>query len=154
MTEWDSTDWRAARDAKMMEWIGDRDAVACILMISNVAEAWDDVFDQDHKPDIDTAMVSLMVTLPMNPFWSKCQQWFQPLLVLCINAWLDARDMEAGTRDDKVQAFVLRNLGIELVQQAVFVLHGFARMREVSRDVRRFFEHESFFEWEQTRVNR
>lgn len=145
--QWDSEEWRKLRDEKMMAWLGNRDAVDCVNAISTAAEAWDDIYDGDPA-DIDSAMVSLLLGLPMNPFWRQFNAWLQPIVLVCINAWMDARVMEKGPQEDKIRAFVLRNLGIELVMSAAFLLYGYEHMRNISMEVRRFFDNEQFAEWE------
>jgi len=145
---WDTLNWRQRRDAVMLDWLGDAAAVECLVAISTAAEAWDDAYDGDKNADFDAAFAALFVQLPLNPFWQKAQGWLMPLVVACVNAWMDAREMEKGGHESKVRAFMLRNLGLELVPAAVFYLHGYARMRELSMEIRAFFDHERFDDWE------
>ena len=148
--EWDSAAWRRARDAKLLEWLGDPDAVQAILAVSTAAEVWDDAYDRDKEPDMDAAMTALFLVLPMNRFWAAHQNWFTPIITVAINAWMDARVMEkSDDQTQRAEAFVLRNFGIELALLAIFILRGFAVMRALSMDVREFFRHQSFRQWEQ-----
>lgn len=149
MLVWDSDDFRDVRNRKMFEWIGNWDAVNCIVALSTVAEAWDDWHDKDKPADIDAAMTILLVGLPQNAWWYENQRWFLPIVVMSVNAWLDSRTLEISeNRTHRAEAFVLRNLAIELVQSAVFFCHGWEAMRACSLEVREFFRHETFDDWE------
>lgn len=150
--EWDTEDWRAERNQKLTEWfLGDQDAVHCFVMISSAAEVWDDLVDGDvavTTERISGAFTDLLLRLSGNPFFQAHYGQIAPVLAVAINAWQDAEQLGAGTETERHWAFVLRNLGLELVPLFAWLLGGFDHMRRVSPEARRFFMHETYDEWE------
>lgn len=148
--EWDSEQWREARDAQFRAWLGDESAVECIVMISSIVEAWDDLIDGDAvEPErINRTFLFALVGMHRNRFWRQFGDQLLPIMMSCINAWMDSNEWQKGDRKQRMMAFYLRNMGIELIQAAAFCLGGFERMREISLDVRKFFMHESYEDWE------
>jgi hypothetical protein len=87
---------------------------------------------------------TLLIELPLNPFFDKFKRELVPLMVAGINAWQDANELEKGSDNDKALAYVLRDWYVELVMFVVYLLHGRDRARELSMEIRRFFsQHET-----------
>lgn len=148
--EFDTPDWVALRDEKLMEWLEDRHAANFFGILAKSTELFDDIVDGDpvSEGQIFDLMMSLWLHLPNNPFWITYRRELTPLLITATNAWLDANVLEKGSETDRVYAYVYRNLTLHAIPFAVFLLHGQARMREVSLDIHRFFtEHETFREY-------
>ncbi len=142
--EFDSEGWRASRDQKLLEWVGDRAAVAFVLSFFDMCEVFDDLIDKD-KPvtdeDIIRTLFTSLVDIPMNPFFAKYRNELVPVIITGINAWLDANKLEKGSDNDKVFAYVLRDWYAELVSFVIYLTRGRHYLRDVSMDVRTFFTH-------------
>lgn len=147
---WDSEPWRQARDAKLREWLGDEDAMQALVTISAAVELWDDLIDGDpvdHEV-INATMFNAMVSLGFNPWWRAHQDRLLPIMQAAVLAWLDSNAMRGGDLEDRRYAYVLRNMGLELVLMGITICRGFGYARQVSVEVRRFFRHETFEEWD------
>ena len=149
----DSPEWRTLRDQKYLEWfLGNEYAVECALVLMNACELWDDLIDQDKEistGQVHTAFTGIFVELTVNPFWQKSRLFLEPLIIQAINAWLDANELErASTRVERNQAFHLRNMPTELIPMIAFAVGGWEHTRRVSLEIRNFFTHESFDDWE------
>ena len=150
MMDFDTTKWRAARDQKYREWVGDPAAISYLLAIGDFSEFFDDLFDRDVPVTNDRIAKMLKLTVvdfPQNPFFITFKQQLLPLHTMVVSAWLDANDLERGSDMDKSRAYVLRDLAIELVLYVVQIVRGYSRMRELSLEIRRFFLHETLQEY-------
>lgn len=149
--KWDSVDWRKLRDAKLTEWLGPAGA-ECVVLLSTVSEVWDDLVDKDttiSASDISNAFVISLVNLETNRFWQMYRPFLFPIMVLGINAWMDANVLQKSRIEKyRMLAFYIRNYAAELVQMAAFCVGGFEHMRKVSIAVREFLNHETYFDWE------
>jgi len=145
--EYDSEDWRSLRNSFLHNWIKDAPAVQFLLTIGSVAEVWDDLVDKDKEvteSEINQTFFSLLVELPLNPFFDKYKFRLIPLMVTGINTWQDSNILSKGSDNDKAMAYVLRDWYVELVMFVMYLLHGYEAMREASMDIRRFFsQHET-----------
>ncbi len=148
MTEWDSKKWREVRDRKLREWfLGNDAAVQCFIDISTAVEAWDDFADRDAMPEINSGFEILLVHLPNNPFYTQHFVAIRTMLLLSTNAWYDSERMKYGSGEERLMAFFLRNLGLELVQLFAYLIGGWKHMRKISLEAREFFRHETFEDW-------
>lgn len=147
--EFDTAQWRTARDAKLREWVGDVAAVSFILAFFDMCEVFDDLIDKD-KPvtdeDIVRTLFHALVDIPMNPFFASYRNQLVPVIITGINAWLDANRLEKGSENDKVFAYVLRDWYAELVSFVIYLTKGRHYLRAVSMDVRTFFTHHETLE--------
>ena len=148
---WDSPDWRAERDTKLLHWMcGNEDAVRVCVQTSHIAEVWDDLKDKDREPsdrEIAHAFESAMIRLQTNPFYLQNHAMLTAIITLAINAWHDSEDLKQGDTEHLIQAFVLRNMGIEIAVMCAFLVGGYDHMRKVSLEMREFFRHETFEQW-------
>lgn len=135
----------------LREWVGDRDAIEFLLSVFSAAEFFDDVIDGDVELDKKTAvhvLFDLLVDLPLNPFFERHKLQLIPIVIVGINAWLDANVLEQGSDNDKALAYVLRDLYMELLSLVVYLTRGQAYLREHSVEMRKFFtQHESLEEY-------
>lgn len=149
---WDTPEWRHVRDTKLREWmLGNEHAVRVCTQISHIAEVWDDLVDGDRKPadaEVSHAFQSAMVHLQTNPFYMANHGMLMGVIVVAINAWHDANDMKDGPAHERMLAFFLRNLGIEVAILCAFLVGGYDHMRKASLEIRRFFHHETYEEWQ------
>jgi hypothetical protein len=147
--EYDTEAWRAQRDAKLLEWVGDRNAVSFILMFFDVCEVFDDLIDKD-KPvtdeDIVRTLFNTLVDIPLNPFFAQFRHQLVPVIITGITAWLDANKLEKGSDNDKVFSYVLRDWYAELISFVIYLTRGRAYLQNVSLSVRTFFTHHETLE--------
>jgi hypothetical protein len=151
--EWDSKEWREARDVKLRSWfLNNEAAVQFYISFSAICETWDDLVDRDVKitpMDINRAFINALIGMPMNPFYTKYRAAFEPFIVMTINGWLDSEEfIQRGGEKSRMLAFHIRNLGIEIAPLIAFYLGGYIHMRNVSMEIRDFFAHETYAEWE------
>lgn len=145
----DTAEWHATRDAKLMEWVGDAQAVRFIIDFGDACELFDDLIDRDTEisdEHVTRVLFNVLTEMPLNPFFDKWKRQLIPLIVTGINAWLDANALERGSDNDKVFAYVLRDWYMEFVSFVIYLTRGRDVMRGVSLDVRRFFTHHETLE--------
>lgn len=150
--EWDSPDFRTQRDVKLREWmLGNEEAMRVCVQTSHIAEVWDDLHDGDREPterEIAHAFESAMIHLQTNPFYMANHAMLVGLIVLVTNAWHDANEMAESPREvERMMAFQIRNMGIEIAIMCAFLVGGYDHMRAVSLQIRRYFIHETYQEW-------
>lgn len=147
--DFDSEQWRAARNARLREWVGNPAAVGFILSFFDMCEVFDDLIDKD-KPvtdeDIVRTLFNALVDIPMNPFYAQYRHQLVPVIITGINAWLDANKLERGSDNDKVFAYVLRDWYAELISFVIYLTRGREYLRTISMEVRTFFTHHETLE--------
>jgi hypothetical protein len=151
--EFDSPTWRVERNERMLGWMnGNVYAREIALILADACEMWDDLIDQD-KPvspaDADRVMVGVFVKLATNPLWQQSRVLLEPIIIVAINAWMDANEL-ANREEEKLKqlAFHIRNYATEVTIMCAFIAGGWDHVRKVSAEMREFFQHESFNEWE------
>ena len=140
----DTPEWQALRDEKLRTWVGDPQAIAFFLAFCDACELFDDITDNDkpvEKPHNNRVLFSLLTELPLNPFFEQWKRQLIPVIVTGINAWLDANELEKGSDDQKVFAYVLRDWYVELLAVIIYLTKGRDYMRSVSMEIRHFFTH-------------
>lgn len=149
MPEFDTEEWRAIRDKKLLEWTGDMNAVWFVRQFGDICEVFDDLVDKD-KPvtdaDIARTLFICLTELPVNPFFDKYKHQLIPIIVTGINAWLDANVLEKGSQNDRVFSYVLRDWYAEVIAYCIYLCRGRDYLRTVSLDVRHFFTHHETLE--------
>lgn len=145
----DSDEWRELRNHKLVEWIGDPNAIAFLNQFGDFCEVIDDLWDGDKevtKADLTRILFVALTEMPLNPFFDRFKGQLIPVMVTGINAWLDANELEQGDDNDKVFAYVLRDWYAELIAFVIYLARGREYMRHVSMDVRSFFTHQETLE--------
>lgn len=147
----DSEEWRKARNAKLLDWVGDQAAVDYLLDMGEIIEVWDDLIDKD-KPlsdeRINNTFYTLTIKLPQNPFYIAYHKQLGPYLEASYNSFLDSVELEKGSEQDKMFAYVLRFNSMEWVMAVIRITRGAETARKLSMEVRRFFSmYESFDEY-------
>jgi hypothetical protein len=147
--EFDTPEWCALRNEKLKEWVGDASALEFFVMFGDICGLFDDVIDQD-KPIAETHAVrvlfSIFTGMPFNRFFEAYKHQLVPIIITGINAWLDANELEKGSENDKVFAYVLRDWYVELLSFIIYTLRGHEYLREVSMEIRHFFTHHETLE--------
>lgn len=134
-------EWLLERNRRLREWIPDEDALSFLQDISRISELWDDLIDRDKvitEDQIEAAMMSALVSLPLNPFYQKHHTYLTPLVLQAINAWKDSNVLAKGNRSQRMLAYTLRHVDNQIVIALVFLTQGYAKMREVSVDIWNF----------------
>jgi exosortase/archaeosortase len=149
--QWDSASWRQLRDAKLMEWLQNPDAVRFFLDLSHFVEIFDDLVDQDKavsRQDLAHAAFSAIYHIPANPFFNANRATLLPIMFTATNAWLDSNELANGDETEKAIAYTLKGLGVDVLLACVSITRGIGYLREVSADIRRvFMAHQSFAEY-------
>jgi hypothetical protein len=152
MIEYDSPEWQDIRDAKLLHWVGDLNAIAYVGAVSDAAELFDDIVDRDTEIEnshVERVLFSLLTQLPLNPFFDAYKHQLCPIMFTGINAWLDATKMEKGSDHEKSHAYVLRDWYMELLMYTIYLTRGREYMRSVSVEVRAFFMAETLEEYKE-----
>ena len=148
----DSREWRAIRDAKLLEWFdNDQSAVDFIVALSSIAELWDDLTDKDKIPtqeEINAVFWNALIILPSNDFFNTHKNFLLPLILQSVNAWHDSVELEKGSPNDRAYALTLRLLALQIAPMVVFLKKGFIEARKVSVEMWRFFTaHDDAMRW-------
>jgi hypothetical protein len=119
----------------------------------NAVELWDDLIDKD-KPVTDSSLngvfVDLLFWLPQNPFFNAHKAHLLPVIMTCINAWMDSNTLQhADNARARQAAWWLKQMGVELYGTVALLMGGFDHMREVSLQARHVLAHEDFSDYEQ-----
>jgi len=132
---------------------GDAHAISFLATIMDAVEIWDDLIDKD-KPvadaNIHRVFINLMFWMPQNQFFNTHKNYLLPIIMTCINAWMDSDALKslAGVRDRQA-AWWLKQMGVELYGSVAFLMGGFDHMREISLQARHVLAHEDFVDFEQ-----
>lgn len=149
LIEFDTDRWRQIRDEKLREWLDNEAAIEMLLALGQAAETWDDLVDRDEDVPaerLNDTFYDLMVTLPRNAFYNHWKSEVLALVIIGINAWQDATELEKGGDNDKAIAYTLRDFYMELVYFCIWATRGKDYARSVSLEVRRFFGHSETLE--------
>jgi hypothetical protein len=150
--DFDTPAWRERRDAHLEVWLkGDQDAIALVQMLGNLSEFWDDLIDRDKELTdvrVHLALTTAVLQLPGNPWWGQAQVCLHPILVVAINAWMDANVLQRREAShDRMLAFFLRDMVHEIVTMMTYLVGGWEHLRKHSLEIREFLFHETFEEW-------
>lgn len=121
--------------------LGDAEAVAFVEMLGLISQTWDDLVDgcPPSAEMVNAAFWNAVVGLPSNEFYRAHFATLQPLLQTAIADWLDSNTLEKGDTHDKHIAFILRDSATSIVVQCARLVGGYAHMRKVGPDIRRYF---------------
>jgi hypothetical protein len=146
-------EWFAIRDKLAMEACSnDMHAYSWLQSIMDIVEVWDDLIDGDklvsHK-DIHQTFINLMFFIPQNPFFERHKTYLLPIILTCVNAWMDANELaKSENRRDKQAAWWLKQMGVELYGTVAFLTGGYNHMRDISLKARSILAHEDFEDFE------
>lgn len=149
--EFDSAAWRDQRDVLLREWIGDEEAVQCVVALFNVAEVVDDLVDGDqtNRADFMRCWRDALFGLDRNRFWVAHRPIMSFLVEQMMLQWETANRLEqAEDWKNRATAFFLKDSPTQLVGAVVTLVRGYAYALEVNEQVYRFFPHEEPDQWE------
>ena len=129
----------------------DPGAMLFLSMIMDAVEVWDDLVDKDKvisTEDINRVFMNLVFWLPQNKFFESGKSYLLPIMMTCVNAWMDS-DALAKTGDKrKLQAaWWLKQMGVEMYGAVAFLTGGFDHMRAISLEARELLAHEDFTDY-------
>ena len=136
---------------------GDQHALMFLSALMDSIELWDDMIDQDAEISSETinrVFMNLLFWLPQNPFFEKNKMYLLPLVMTCINAWMDANEWQKSPVSRCRQAaWWLKQMGVEMYSSVAFLTGGFNHMRRISLQARKILMHEDFADFEQENIN-
>lgn len=136
---------------------GDANALMFLSTIMDAVEVWDDLIDKDNPVSdekLTQTFLNLIFWLPQNPFFEAHKQYLLPVIMTCVNAWLDSNKLsESEVQRDRQAAWWLKQMGVELYGAVAFLMGGFDHMRSVSLEARTVLAHEDFTDYEQEQKN-
>lgn len=149
---WGSEEWKKERDVFLREWIGNDHAYQFLLDISDITELWDDIVDEDTTIPVDrvhAVFTRALISLPMNPFYAQHRSFLTPVLITSINTWLDANELQHGTRNERALAYTARNMDIQVIQAIIYLTRGQEFLRTISPQLWKMFaaEQDDFLTW-------
>lgn len=130
--------------------LGDQYAIEFCRSLFRISQVWDDLIDGDEAVDaesINAAFWEALVTIPLNPFYRNNFTTLQPLVQAAIIDWLAANDLERGSQQEQVVAFVLRDTLTSIITHCALIVGGYQHMRDVNPVVRRKLHDESIAEY-------
>lgn len=131
---------------------GNRDAVLFVLMLGEISQAVDDLYDRDEEiwPD-DVARIfwQCLVSLPCNPFYQQHFQILQPQLQMVFFDWLNANELEQGGEHERNLSFVLRDNLVGLVVTCARLIGGYEYAKTVGPGIRRYFHDEELLAYKE-----
>lgn len=145
--------WRERRDAlRHKACCGNASALSLLSILMDTVETWDDLIDKDkpvEETDINRVFINLLFFLPQNEFFEKNKAYLMPVIMTCINAWLDSNAMQKShLKHERMWAWALKQMGVELYGAMAFLTGGFAHMREIADEIRQLLAHEAFEDFE------
>ena len=144
--------WLARRDdLRARACQHDVNAMAFLSIVMDAVEIWDDLIDKD-KPvanaDTNRVFINLLFWLPQNKFFDLNKAYLLPIIMTCINAWMDS-DALKETKEERnlLAAWWLKQMGVELYGAVAFLTGGFEHMRAISMESRSVLAHEDFSDY-------
>ncbi len=124
-------------------------AAAFLVMIVEVLHFWDDLIDKDvHIEDsrINNMFTNMLVNLPTNPFFAAHTAQLAPVLLMAIQNWRVATDVERGYSGGVPleAAFAIRSNYVDLVTMVATLCGGFDHGFEVAKKVRALAHSEGY----------
>jgi hypothetical protein len=141
LTAFDPPPWPCATPADLLELMaGNEDAVRLIQDVVFVSHRYDDLIDGD-KPvpdeDIHRLIHTLLIDVPVNPFWAQHAHLFRPLVETGILNWHAANQIEAeGHLEELRIAHALRYAIGDIVLLAMTLAGGHAHAVAHARKAR------------------
>lgn len=147
-----------AEQQRLLEWaLGNADAAAFLSLVGRLSQLVDDIADREADPEEASAEVLrlALVELPANPFYRAHEAWFRPIFATSSLIW-DASNEWARSerRTTRMYAYVLREIGEQVIVLTALLCGGWDHARKVTRDLHEFYhttDQESFEDWEAER---
>lgn len=119
---------------------GDEEAIAFITLLARLSQVLDDLWDRDRtlaREDLAAAYWDLLVALPANPFYRSHFETLHPLIAATLTDWLDSNELESGTPQERLVAWVIRDSLCQVVSTCALIVGGYAWQRTISKVIRR-----------------
>jgi len=130
---------------------GDHDAAHVLKILTDAADTWDNVEDQDvpaTQVELSRTFTNLMVRLPANPFYQRHRSAIEAIIGIAHANWRAAnkieRDYEHGITDKLHVAYIIRSSYFDLVTYCAHVIGGPDWAEEVALKARSMNQHETF----------
>ena len=123
---------------------GNADAISMISDFSAVSQIWDDLIDGDKsvpKEAINNVFITLISTIPRNPFYQNNLSELQPILELVVIDWLTANHFEEA-QEMLPLAWGLRDSMASLLVCCTKIVGGIDWAISVSPKIREFVHNE------------
>ena len=152
----DKEEWRKQRDAKLMNWIGNADAVNLFLDLSDVAEIIDDLWDGDkevYQWRAERLAFKVFVDIPSNPFMIRYGGLLNPILNQGVHLWLDANQMERNAKNGEDfdhnlnRSYIFRDFFGTALNTIIEICRGREYLRLSSKEINDFFFSETLEEY-------
>jgi hypothetical protein len=132
-----SEDFKERRE-RFLKYIGDQSAVEFVELVFDLVDMWDALIDKDEPitdDQIHNTFFKSLIDLPGNSFYQKHYMILAPQLMLTINSWLDANELQKGNENDRVFACGLRFGWIQIIPTVVNLVKGTDAAREISVNI-------------------
>lgn len=127
---------------------GDKVAMEFLTTVVEILHFWDDLVDGDHaigEREINARMWQALVVLPRNTFYQRNFGELSPVLIVAIQNWLAANEMEANAQPaDLPVSFIIRSSYVDLFVTTAFVVGGADWAAHVTPLVRRNAHRETY----------
>ena len=120
----------------------DVNAVKFCVGLMFLGHFWDDLIDKDVQrsdEDINQAFIFSIGDMPLNPFYQAFQTQLAPMMMSASLLWLNSNDLEHGTNDEKLTAFCIRNVLLNIIHYCMFIVGGTSWVREQGPEFWRTF---------------
>lgn len=120
---------------------GDAHAFEWMWAFWNFEHVLDDLVDKDKSltsSDVAGSLVSFVIAMTANPFYTRNSATLLPLIISACNRWVDGDDL--ATKDDasKIRAEVVRCGDIDIYLHVAYLTGGWEHMRAVSPLARQY----------------
>ena len=158
----DTAEWRATRNAKMIKWIGQQSAVNWLLDFANICEYFDDAYDKDKPVSnefTEQIIYTCLVDYPSNQFFQAHSHILTPQVSFVGMLWIGANQLEhramqsqeddngAELLHDLHRAFTLRNVYVMIIMTVIEIVRGREVAKSLLTEVMDFFGAERFEEY-------
>jgi hypothetical protein len=126
------------RHTRLLNYLGDESAVEFIELVFDIVDMWDALIDKDEVIEdqtIHNTFMRCLVDLPANSFYQKNFAVLAPQIMLAVNSWLDANELQKGDEQDRISAYGLRFVWAQLISTSVSLIKGGSAARAISPEI-------------------
>lgn len=129
---------------------GNQAAADFLTQVVQALHLWDDLIDQDKVIDtqiIHEVFINLLTVLPHNPFFKNQAPNLTPVLLMAIQNWRLANQVECSDASHSTElevAFVLRSSYVDLVTMTATLCGGYEHGLKVAAQVRKLAHREGY----------
>lgn len=130
---------------------GDKDALAFVYQIVEVADTWDNLLDGDvcvEEADLRKMLWHALVDFPLNPFYRKHCDLLTPVIASSIMTWEVANAYEkSGSREKLLRAHTLRYMPLNIVMTVCLICNGPSKTAKIGERLWDIGQPETFEEY-------